>query len=542
MKFESPFSDRLGTNYCATDDEVLEIQQLIAEPTHKLLILEEEITKLEKAIENLEKDRKNYNIFVEAHRALISPIRRMPLDVLSEIFLACLPTHRNCVMSASEAPVILGRICSSWRALSLETPRLWARLHIAAPPWGTQWLDQQTSRRLETMKMWLARSAQCPLSISLHGGHFMSPPETPPVAESAHPQSTSTLFVKELIAFAVRWQRVHFVIPSDGIQALAHLKLQDVPLLQEIAVFTPPEHPPPDSRWTSFEILKSPLLTSFSAPGRDFDDLLPLRWNLLKELCVGGGSWESSLDGEKALQLLSRCSQLETCKLSVNAESEPLLHATVDLPFLHTFHVDLGAASSCLFDRISSPNLRELVLRGQGERLPDFLAPCSKLESLEIECSHMGRAALLDTLLVLPVTMRHIKLHEFAYGSGVPKTVDDEALALLTLTAGQRCCPSLESLTLVCSSKISDSALKRFVLSRMGEGEFTGNPSLKRLRSHMPRDKEVDLKVDLKQYMDAGLDLEIIYRPPINQDSSPWYGTTDAPNSWQPAWSVPTNW
>ncbi|KAK7043471.1 hypothetical protein R3P38DRAFT_245866 [Favolaschia claudopus] len=178
------------------------------------------------------------------------------------------------------------------------------------------------------------------------------------------------------------------------------------------------------------------------------------------------------------------------------------------------------------------------VDRGQGERLPDFLAPCSKLESLEIECSHMGRAALLDTLLVLPKTMLHIKLHEFAYGSGVPKTVDDEALALLTLTAAQRCCPSLESLTLVCSSKISDAALKRFVLSRIstGEGEFAGNPSsLKRLRSHMPRDKEVDLKVDLKQYIDAGLDLEIIYRPPINQDSSPWYGTTDAPNSWQPA-------
>ncbi|KAK7043475.1 hypothetical protein R3P38DRAFT_3259509 [Favolaschia claudopus] len=121
MKFESPFSDRLGTNYCATGDEVLEIQHLIAEPTRKLLILEEEIAQLEKAIEKLEKDRKIYNTFVEAHKALISPIRRMPLDVLSEIFLACLPTHRNCVMSASEAPVILGRICSSWRALSLES-------------------------------------------------------------------------------------------------------------------------------------------------------------------------------------------------------------------------------------------------------------------------------------------------------------------------------------------------------------------------------------------------------------------------------------
>ncbi|KAF8213696.1 hypothetical protein K438DRAFT_1105548 [Mycena galopus ATCC 62051] len=30
--------------------------------------------------------------------------------------------HRNCVSSASEAPILLGRICSSWRAISLSTP------------------------------------------------------------------------------------------------------------------------------------------------------------------------------------------------------------------------------------------------------------------------------------------------------------------------------------------------------------------------------------------------------------------------------------
>ncbi|KAJ7634614.1 hypothetical protein FB45DRAFT_909361, partial [Roridomyces roridus] len=50
----------------------------------------------------------------------------------------CLPTHRNCVMDASEAPLLLGRISSAWRALSLATPRLWASLHIVdrgEPPW-----------------------------------------------------------------------------------------------------------------------------------------------------------------------------------------------------------------------------------------------------------------------------------------------------------------------------------------------------------------------------------------------------------------------
>ncbi|KAF8210556.1 hypothetical protein K438DRAFT_1570262, partial [Mycena galopus ATCC 62051] len=57
-------------------------------------------------------------------KALISSIRRLPLQVIQEIFIACLPTHRNCVMSASEAPIQLGRICSSWRALAFSTPQL----------------------------------------------------------------------------------------------------------------------------------------------------------------------------------------------------------------------------------------------------------------------------------------------------------------------------------------------------------------------------------------------------------------------------------
>ncbi|KAJ7782493.1 hypothetical protein DFH07DRAFT_704529, partial [Mycena maculata] len=59
---------------------------------------------------------------VEAHKA---PTRRLPLDFIQEIFVACLPTHWNCAMSASEAPVILGPVCSSWRSISLSTPRLW---------------------------------------------------------------------------------------------------------------------------------------------------------------------------------------------------------------------------------------------------------------------------------------------------------------------------------------------------------------------------------------------------------------------------------
>ncbi|KAF8138039.1 hypothetical protein K438DRAFT_1537299, partial [Mycena galopus ATCC 62051] len=121
----SPFAPRLGTNYCPTDEEVLDIADLLVEPTLRLKGIDDEIAKLQTAIDKLAEERDSLGAYVEAHQALISPARRLPLDIVQEIFIACLPTHRNCVMSASEAPVLLGRICSSWRTISLSTPRLW---------------------------------------------------------------------------------------------------------------------------------------------------------------------------------------------------------------------------------------------------------------------------------------------------------------------------------------------------------------------------------------------------------------------------------
>ncbi|KAJ7211823.1 hypothetical protein B0H12DRAFT_1195034, partial [Mycena haematopus] len=169
----SPFVLRLGTNYCPTDEEVLEIKALLVEPTLQLKGLDDEITNLQKAIDNLAEERHRIGAYVEAHKALVSPIRRLPLDIIQELFVACLPTHRNCVMSASEAPVLLGCIvCSSWRTISLSTPRLWASLHVVEPLPGPSGpaaasFDQKVAQRLEITKTWLGRSGHYPLSISL---------------------------------------------------------------------------------------------------------------------------------------------------------------------------------------------------------------------------------------------------------------------------------------------------------------------------------------------------------------------------------------
>ena len=63
---------------------------------------------------------------------ILSPARRLPSDVLDEIFFHCLPTHHNPIMKYSESPLLLIRTCSSWRATALSS-QIWSKIHISLP-------------------------------------------------------------------------------------------------------------------------------------------------------------------------------------------------------------------------------------------------------------------------------------------------------------------------------------------------------------------------------------------------------------------------
>ncbi|KAJ7080531.1 hypothetical protein C8R44DRAFT_539592, partial [Mycena epipterygia] len=62
---------------------------------------------------------------IDGYKALISPARCIPQDVLEEIFFSCLPTTHNALINAREAPLLLGHICSYWRGISHSMPKLW---------------------------------------------------------------------------------------------------------------------------------------------------------------------------------------------------------------------------------------------------------------------------------------------------------------------------------------------------------------------------------------------------------------------------------
>ncbi|KAF8997107.1 hypothetical protein BDQ17DRAFT_1219547, partial [Cyathus striatus] len=130
---ESSFQLHLRTNYVPSIDEIRTIMIIMEESAKEARDLDTEIDQLQQQLHILQDKRSKLHDLAEQHRALISPARRLGTDILEEIFIACLPTERNSCMSSTEAPVLLTRICSSWRKIAHSTPRLWAAIHIVVP-------------------------------------------------------------------------------------------------------------------------------------------------------------------------------------------------------------------------------------------------------------------------------------------------------------------------------------------------------------------------------------------------------------------------
>ncbi|KAJ7502626.1 hypothetical protein B0H11DRAFT_1989391 [Mycena galericulata] len=518
----SPLTPKLGTNYSPTDEEVAEIKSLLIEPSLRLKSLNDEIADLQRAIDKLEEQRDALGAYIEAHTALISPLRRMPPDIIQEIFMACLPTHRNCVMSAKEAPVLLGRICSSWRTLSLSTPRLWSRLHMVEPtlvhPDASKAVEEKLVQRLETTKTWLDRSGQCTLSISF-GSSF-----------SGFRPNTQDSFMKVILPFASRWEHITFAIPPLLLLTTSRLTEADLSNLKSLAIHQTDVEDTSLVRWDSLSLLRAPNLSRVSISSARLNPLtLPLQWNQLTHLSITD-SWDNPglpVTSETILQVLDRCPQLRVCKMCVEDYLNGLtkqLGPILELSGLHTFDLqcfgDLPSTIHKLLNRIFLPDLRHLTFSGHcsiGDipPYPPLRVVAPRLEFLNIDRAGFPESSLQALFTGLPHTLRRLRLWDFVHvwqGETEISTEDHDLLALLP--------PVLHELQIRDCESVSDSQILSFISSRTN----VGKSSLRSVTINFSRQIQVDILPELQQLMEAGLHIELRYPPAPLVNFSPWEG------------------
>ncbi|KAJ7915463.1 hypothetical protein B0H13DRAFT_940370 [Mycena leptocephala] len=94
------------------------------------------------------------------------PVLTLPNEIISEIFLHCLPIYPlRPPLAGIRSPTFLTYICSRWREIALSIPALWRAISLSCRPFIP------FAQKVQIFDMWLSRSGDCPLSIDISEDH-----------------------------------------------------------------------------------------------------------------------------------------------------------------------------------------------------------------------------------------------------------------------------------------------------------------------------------------------------------------------------------
>ncbi|KAJ7643759.1 hypothetical protein FB45DRAFT_823492 [Roridomyces roridus] len=524
---DSPFGDKLNTNYVPSDSEVAQLQALLREPVA-------ELARLDAIISQLATQRASLQAAVDTHSALLSPIRRIPEDILREIFISCLPGDHDAFMDVTEAPMLLGHICGLWRRVGHSTPRLWSSVYI--PPWGfdPNYPPEDIERKLATfLQAWLKRSKDCFLSISLVLPYLIGLPYL------NGDQSYPNIISKQLLGISTRIRHLKYKGPMQAFLPLLELSAEALPVLESISIdFV--EYSP----WVSVQsaLFRVPTLRRLSLRVANAEALaLPIAWEQLTEVNltrhrVPGPGPQGGFSAVTAFEVLRKCSSLIRCWLHVTVDM-PLDQQPISLPCIQILSITIdfetaGGSVPEFLGYLTMPCLHYLQV-GQDDNSPSFINSSSSIaEGLTVYLT--GTTPIYPEMIIrltqLFPDITHLRLgglpeEELAmyyYGS-----FDDGLETIFTATA----CPSLRHLEMsktFCT--FSDDAVLAFILGRME----TEHP-LEQIDLHFDRAMEADIveEPELEPYIAQGLRVNLRCRGKVVMFANSCYsGLLESP-SWQ---------
>ncbi|KAF6749296.1 hypothetical protein DFP72DRAFT_1173666 [Ephemerocybe angulata] len=517
MFIPTPFEEHLDTNYVPSDSEVPHIRILIQENKDAL-------PQLEAQIQALEAVRTARLSFIHRHAALLSPIKRLPDDLLCTLFLAALghPSDSSMEMSNKHPAVVLTHVCARWRYLALDTPGLWSSLtiHPPAAPYsglfvGNSWTTDDSnalrSAQLENPRIevalrwekeldsiirmvgiWLQRSKGCDLSIRLQA----SDPGPRPAMQL--PTTVLASLVDMLCNSSSRWEEATFMLKyvsweiiHSSFRRIFELKAEDVPRVRRLnltASFVMMSSrcdteglPPPPNQNTG--LLGAPQLLCLSLEGM-FADLntLPVRWGQLTNLRFDG--YMNKVFGcVEALALLRLCPQLVTCNLDLAPNPPDVdLGRPVVLVHLKSLTLRHSVPDQDFISRLSLPSLTSLSLLNYLNPIPTHASnPMEawlqtfghQLTNLRVIVKNFTQTGLVRSMALLPniVSLKFdhpggspysIKSHLNVPEEKKPAVIDREFLRRLTPPSGEDNEEGATSKKPVCCPKLEEIELLTF--------------------------------------------------------------------------------
>jgi hypothetical protein len=440
----SPTPDIIGTYDAPTGLQKYLIRKAIKDGKTDLARLDTEITQVQALLDQLLLERQALVHHVDIHQTLLSPMRRLPSELISEIFFHCLPDE-ICPLRAKRAPLILGMVCRAWRTIALSTPKLWSRLELLIYryyPW-------------RITKECLARAKMYPLSIALH-----VPGSTP-----------DNKWIEMLRSSYKRWQHLELHLYAWNIDNIFPSK----PCFEQLRTLTIRKiyHDPDGMPEVTFE--EAPMLRTVNI--LEIGAMLPLLrlpWHQLTCVCI-------ICDVYQFIEVLHQCPALAQCSfLEKPARFNSSGFAQVHMTQLHTLSIHLGdgcpeGVLESILDALTLPALRCIRIRGMLYLGMQFELPCHfssffvrsgcHLQSLHLSIAIWTNERLLSILALVP-GLAELDIDCSNRSQFATYLALDHQLSENHILEISNLLPNLERLTFCCDEKSTTSLFIQFIQSR----------------------------------------------------------------------------
>ncbi|KAJ7460315.1 hypothetical protein FB451DRAFT_1563383 [Mycena latifolia] len=421
------FTHLLTSNDIPLDQEVPGIRHFLGNVQDGLDALDAQIDTLHATLTQLVRQREEMAEDLRRHRAVLSPIRRVPPELICAIFSMTLPFTRRAPTgtkhanggSVQQAPWHLGHICRFWRAVALSYPLLWSSIHVVDPPHPSQFANIYPRSMMESQ---LLRSGSQPLDVVL--------------------ECNGDLGLQDSVALTSdRWRAL--VVKASGLNSVLSLfsvtqgRLSGLEMLELID---------PRGYWSSAPSdffstapnLRKVILTDSRL--RQPSPTLVLPWYQITH-------YRGTYRAERQLEILQAAPGLVQCSLSFSNTVQPAGHELVVLPALRRLYI----RQASFLDLLDAPFLEDLFVEdfSIGTILP-FVerSSCQLTKLVLLGCTIPAVSLALPSLSTL--TDLHIR------ADTVERTPPSHLFDALTVASSKPIvCPRLVSFSFGIGGRIS---------------------------------------------------------------------------------------
>ncbi|KAJ6554835.1 hypothetical protein B0H19DRAFT_1263130 [Mycena capillaripes] len=441
----------------ANNSEMAHFRGLIGEGRLELARYDAEVGRIEMILDELLFQRGSLARHVDRYKSVVAPVRRLPPELLIEIFDLC---GYPCAADLNLLP--LSQVCSYWRRIAAGTPSLWSHIDVDVAVWRMSGLSPNTL--LGRLDSSLQRGGSLPLTLQVY-------------LQRDDPYDIS--IIKTLVKHSPRWRHLSFSGELESLGFLTNVKA-DLPLLESLSI----------SDTGEFE-----LVLDFFERAAGLRDLtfkggvsrIPsIHWEDLQSFQyhdIGG-----VLDLAGPLSLMCRLSAgakfsaiLDTSRTDILfPDSQPIVSDVGSFSLalhIQPFHDHITGVLGEIFGAITLPRVQHLTLhRARYAPAPTWNQPSffdfASRSSLHTNLIHLDLRIiisddeLLQCLVVLPL-LEYLTIAD-SEGYEYPPLVTDYLLRCLTWISDEDCLiPRLHSFACTSLLTFTDEVLLEFLKSRL---------------------------------------------------------------------------